>query len=132
MSGKTTFATQWANERSDRLRLSWTDTLRQMGNKYNRRRRPLAFETAIHTMTEALRQGFSVVLDEENLYKPLYQLFLDHANKEGAFIEWHTMETTADECKQRNALAGHPIQDMEIERKAERFNEHFKTENENG
>ena len=132
MSGKTTLAKQWANERSDRLRLSWTDTLRQMGDKFNKRRRPLAFEATIRTMTEALRQGLSVVLDEENLYKPLYQLFIDHANQQGAFIEWHTMETTADECKQRNALAGHPYQDMEIDRKAERYKEHFKIENENG
>ena len=126
LSGKTEWATKWANEHADRLRLSWTDTLRQMGDKFNKRRRPLAFEATIHTMTEALRQGISVVIDEENLYEPLYRLFLEHANRLDTFIEWHTMETTPHECKQRNAAAGHPIADMEIDRKAERFINHFK------
>lgn len=123
MSGKTEWATLWANESIDRVRLSWTDILRSMGGKYSRVRRPLAFETAIHLMTEALRRGVSVVLDEENLQEPEYALFQKHAEQMDAFVVWHTMDATADECKQLNAALGHPIQDIEIDRKAERYEE---------
>ena len=125
LSGKTDFATRWANEDQDRLRLSWSDTLTMFGGKYTKHRRGMAYEATIHTMKVALRQGFSVVIDEENLNPKDYDLLLKHAESMDVVIQWHTMEATAQQCKERNALLGYPIQDADIDRKAERYDDYL-------
>lgn len=125
LSGKTEWATRWANEHEDRLRLSWTDVLRMMGGKYTKHRRGLAFESVIHTMMVALRQGRSVVIDEENLNPKDYDLILTHAEPLGIVVQWHTMEATETDCIRRNHALGCPLQDADIHRKAERFKEYL-------
>ena len=61
-SGKTEWALRWVEGKHNRVRVSWTDILKSIGRK-SRDRRLLAFETAIHLMLQALKNGFDVVLD---------------------------------------------------------------------
>ena len=84
-------------------------------------RRVLAFETAIHLMLQALKAGNDVVIDECNLIGYTIGLFVARAQMVGATVKWHTMETTPEECKRRNAAAGHPVDDMEIDRLAKAY-----------
>ena len=116
-SGKTEWALRWVAGKHNRVRVSWTDILKSIGRK-SRDRRLLAFETAIHLMLQALKNGFDVVLDECNLSGYAVGLFIARAQMAGADIEWHTMDISAEEGKRRNAAAGHPVEDMEIDRLA--------------
>lgn len=125
LSGKSDYALQWANSDQDHLRLSWTDMLRQMGGKYQKHRRGLAYEAVIHLAMAALRQGRSVVIDEENLNPKDYELLLKHLHGLDCIVQWHTMTASAQECKARNAELGHPIQDSDIDRKAERYKDYL-------
>ena len=63
-SGKTEWATKWANQKANRLRLSWSDILNSMGGRYSRERRPIAFDGMLRMMCVALRHGKDVVIDE--------------------------------------------------------------------
>lgn len=126
LSGKTEWALAWANEQHDRIRVSWSDILRSMGDKFRRERRPLAFDAALRLMCCALRNGVDVVVDECNLHGSEWGLFCSRAQQCGANIEWHTMDVGVEECKRRNALLGHPVADMELDRLAERWKDWLK------
>lgn len=114
-SGKTEWAERWVSKGRNRVRVSWTDIMATLGRK-TRDRRLLAFETATHLTAQALQQGMDVVVDEMNLNPATFSMFLARAAKAGATVEWHNMRQTPDECKRRNAQRGHPVDDMEIER----------------
>ena len=47
--------------------------------------------------------------------------FITRASMLGARVEWHNMKKSCEQCKRRNAQAGHPVDDMEIERLAHEF-----------
>lgn len=119
-SGKTEWALRWVSQKGNRVRVSWSDIMAMCGRK-SRDRRLLAFETAIHLMVQALKQGNDVVLDECNLSGYTVGLFLSHAQMSGAHVEWHAMNVSPEECKRRNAAAGHPVDDMEIDRLAKAY-----------
>lgn len=119
-SGKTEWALAWVAAKRNRVRVSWTDIMHSIGRK-SRDRRALAFETAIHLMLQALKAGNDVVIDECNLSGYTIGLFVARAQMVGATVKWHTMETTPEECKRRNAAAGHPVDDMEIDRLAKAY-----------
>ena len=53
-SGKTEFAKKWCDAASDRVRVSWTELLRPLAPRMTKDRRVLAFEGAIHLMSEAM------------------------------------------------------------------------------
>jgi hypothetical protein len=97
-----------------------------MGDKFRRERRPLAFDAAMRLMCCALRQEMDVVLDECNLLGTEYGLFIARAQQLHANIEWKTMGVDVKECKRRNALLGHPVADMELDRLAERWQDWLK------
>lgn len=120
-SGKTEWATKWANEKANRLRLSWSDLLTMMGDRYRRERRPIAFDGMLRMMTTALHEGKDVVIDECNLNGFEWGLIVVRAQECKAKVEWHTMKTTAEECKRRARAAGSHISDMEIDRLAQRW-----------
>ena len=125
-SGKTEWAEAWCAQSVNRVRVSWTDLLRMMGDRQQRVRRPLAVDAALRLAGNALREGLDVVVDEENLYGPEWGLFIVRAEQVKARVRWQTMATTAEECKRRKALLGHPVADMEIDRKAEVYAEWLK------
>ncbi len=126
-SGKTSWAKAWANESHNRVRVSWSDILETMGGgKFRRERRPLAFDAALRLMCCALRAGMDVVLDEENLHGSEWGLFVARAQQCRAKVEWHYMAVSAEECKRRNTLMGHPVADMLIDRLAERWKDWLK------
>ena len=62
-----------------------------------------------------------VVLDEMNLDSRTFATFMARAQMLGARVEWHNMKKSCEECKRRNAQAGHPVDEMEIERLAHEF-----------
>ena len=117
-TGKTEFAKKWCDEASDRVRVSWTELLRTLAPRATKDRRVLAFEGAIHLMSEAMKRGLSVVLDEENLKSVEWGIFVTFAARYHAHVEWHAMPVDVEESKRRNALHGSPIRDLDIERKA--------------
>ena len=119
-SGKTEFARNWA-DRSDRIRVSWSDILDMLGERFRKERRVIAVDTAIRAMCVALKEGKSVVLDECNLHGSSFGIFLGRAQQLGARIVWHNMEQCADECKRRNAQYGHPVDDILIDYLAEKY-----------
>lgn len=132
-SGKTEWATEWADsDPVNRLRLSWTDTLRMMGDRRNRYRRVVAFEGCVHMMADALRNGLSVVIDEENLDSITWSLFVTRAQQLHARVVWHNTRATADECKQRMLQYFDSDSDdarrhvLDIDRKASLFAEWLK------
>lgn len=109
-SGKTEWARRWADaDPTHRVRLSWTETMRQLG-RHTRHRRLIAFEGCIHMMQQALSLGLDVCIDEENLDAALWTPFQARAQRACARTEWHTMKATADECKKR-AVAACPDDD---------------------
>lgn len=120
LSGKTEWALRWVSMGRNRVRVSWTDIMQSLGRK-SRDRRLLAFEAATHLMVQALQRGCDVVLDEQNLDARTFGVFMARARMLNARVEWHTMSAGADECKRRNAQAGHPVDDMEIERLAQDY-----------
>lgn len=121
-SGKTEWATAWACAKHNRLRISWTDMLKLIGGgKFQRERRPLAFDATLRLMSNALRGGMDVVLDECNLNAVEYGLFVAKAQQLRANVEWHRMSATPEECKRRSALHEHPVADLVIDRMAERY-----------
>ena len=61
------------------------------------------------------------VLDEMNLDSRTFATFMTRASMLGARVEWHNMKKSCEQCKRRNAQAGHPVDDMEIERLAHEF-----------
>lgn len=71
-------------------------------------------------MSNALRGGMDVVLDECNLNAVEYGLFVAKAQQLRANVEWHRMPATPEECKRRSALHEHPA-DFVIDRMAERY-----------
>ena len=72
-------------------------------------------------MVQAMKRGCDVVLDEMNLDSRTFGAFITHASLLGAKVEWHNMKKSCEQCKRRNAQAGHPVDDMEIERLAHEF-----------
>lgn len=112
---------KWASEKQGRVRVSWSDLLPLMGNRRRREVLPIAMDGALRIMCQALRQGFDVVLDEENLNGLSFGLFAARAQMEHAKVEFLTIRATVEECKRRNALKEHPVAELEIERKAERY-----------
>jgi len=121
LSGKTEWAMKWADESVSRVRVSWTDILKSMSRCNRRDVRPVAVEAALRMVTACLRMGYDVVVDEENLNPVEFGLFVGRAAMCRCKVRWVVMETTVEECKRRNALMGHPVADMEIDRKAERY-----------
>ena len=119
-SGKTEWAERWVSASQRRVRVSWTDIMATLG-RWSRDRRLLAFETATHLMVQALKRGMDVVLDEENLDGTTFGLFMARAQMMKCRVEWHNMNQTAEQCKRRNAQRGHPVDDMEIERLAQKY-----------
>lgn len=119
-SGKTEWAMAWVAAKQNRVRVSWTDIMHSIGRK-SRDRRLLAFETAIHLMLQALKAGNDVVIDECNLSGYTIGLFIGRAKMLGASVVWQTINTDPEECKRRNAAAGHPVDDMEIDRLAKTY-----------
>ena len=120
-SGKTEWATKWANQKASRRRLSWSDILNAMGGRYSRERRPIAFDGMLRMMCVALRHGKDVVIDECNLNSAEYGIILTRAMQCKVRTEWHTMKTTADECKIRAREQGKAVTDMDIDRLALRY-----------
>lgn len=121
-SGKTTWAIEWANAQSNRVRVSWSDMMEMLGgNKYRRDRLPIAFDMMLRGMCMSLRHGYDVVVDECNLNGLEVGVILARAQQCGAKIEWHTMETDVEECKRRARAAGSRLSDMYIDRLAERW-----------
>ena len=120
LSGKTEWAEKWVASGRNRVRVSWTDIMRSCGRK-SRDRRLLAFETATHLMVQALKRGNDVVLDECNLNPTTFSVFMARAQMMKCRVEWHNMNVSLDEAKRRNAQAGHPVDDMEIERLAHEY-----------
>ena len=120
LSGKTEWAEAWVAKGRNRVRVSWTDIMATLGRK-SRDRRLLAYETASHLMVQALKRGCDVVLDEMNLDSRTFSVFISRAHRFGASVEWHNMNMSCEECKRRNAQAGHPVDDMEIERLAQKY-----------
>ena len=120
LSGKTEWAEKWVASGRNRVRVSWTDIMRSCGRK-SRDRRLLAFETATHLMVQALKRGNDVVLDECNLNPMTFSVFMARAQMMKCRVEWHNMNVSLEEAKRRNALAGHPVDDMELERQAHDF-----------
>lgn len=120
-SGKSEWARRWCAESSRRVRISWSEQLGMMGRGFSRELRPLAVESCLHLMQRSFRDGFDVVLDEENLLPFEWVLFVSRAQVCKARVRWVSMPVDVEESKRRNARAGHPVADMEIERKAERF-----------
>ena len=72
-------------------------------------------------MVQAMKRGCDVVLDEMNLDSRTFGAFITRASMLGARVEWHNMKKSCEQCKRRNAQAGHPVDDMEIERLAHEF-----------
>lgn len=78
-------------------------------------------------MMEALRQGMSVVIDEENLDGTAWGLFTTRASQLHVPTEWHTMKTTAETCKQNLVKSfgqfppGSQHTFLDIDRKAELY-----------
>ena len=120
LSGKTEWALGWVAKGRNRVRVSWTDIMATLGRK-SRDRRLLAYETSTHLMVQAMKRGCDVVLDEMNLDSRTFATFMARAQMLGARVEWHNMKKSCEECKRRNAQAGHPVDDMEIERLAHEF-----------
>lgn len=108
------------------MRVSWSDILAQMGGGWRKDKLPLAIDAAVRLMCQALALGYDVVLDEENLLPARFTIFMGRAQLQKAKVEWHTMGTSVDECKRRNALKEHPVAELVIERKAQRFAEWLK------
>lgn len=126
-SGKTTWAEEWVKGSRNRIRVSWSDIAGSMSNRNSRLCLPLAVDAAARLMSNALKNGVDVVLDEENLLGPLVSPFLVRAQQAGVKTEWKTIRATVEECKERNARKLHPVPDFEIERKAERFESWLKS-----
>ena len=126
LSGKTEWTMAYVAQNSQRVRVSWTDILKSMGRCNHRDMRPVAVEAALRMTAACLRMGCDVVIDEENLNPVEFGLFVGQAAKCRCKVRWVVMETDVEECKRRNALLGHPVADMEIERKAERYAEWLK------
>lgn len=125
-SGKTKWATDWVNASQKRVRVSWSDMLVMVENRKRRDMLPLVIDAAARLMLTSLRAGFDVVLDEENLQPFLYNIFVVRAHNAGYKVQWQTMTTDAEECKRRNAERGHPVSDMAIDRKSERWSDWLK------
>lgn len=121
LSGKTKWARKWASQKQKRIRVSWTEMLDVMGRGPSRLMRPLAVDAACRLMSQALRQGCDVVLDECNLYPPEFAPFLLRANLLKAKVTFQTMEADIEDVKRRNAELGHPVRDMELDRLAEHY-----------
>lgn len=118
-SGKTEFAQRWvAEDATRRVRVSWHDLLWTLTTRPTRATRLLAMEGAVHMMVEAMKQGMSVVVDEENLNGVEWGVFVAHAQKYKARVRWQAMPVDVEESKRRNRLSPHPCLDMDIERKA--------------
>ena len=120
-SGKTQWATEWANAKPNRLRLSWSDLLKMMGGREQREKRVIAYDGMLRMMCCALRAGNDVVIDECNLNGLEWGVIIARAQLCHAKVEWQTMKTTAEECKEKARAVDSPISDMEIDRLAKRF-----------
>ena len=116
MSGKTTWARQWASEKQNRIRISWTDIINILGKEFRRERSSLAVDAALRLMLNAFRKNMDVVLDECNLYGPDWSVFVGKASQAHAKIVYKSFKTSPEECKKRNALNGHPYSDEMIDK----------------
>lgn len=120
-SGKTEWATEWVNKKANRVRLSWSDVLLTIGDRFRREHKPLAFDGFLRMVQVALNHGIDVVVDECNLNGLEFCIVLVRAQQCGAKIEWHTMKRTADECKQRAREMGKEVNEMDIDRLAKKY-----------
>lgn len=120
-SGKTEWATEWAMKKPNRVRLSWSESMAILGGRKLRECKLVAFDGFLRMMQTALRFGLDVVVDECNLNGLEFGIVLVRAQQCGAKIEWHTMKRTAEECKQRAREMGKPVNEMDIDRLAKKY-----------
>ncbi len=121
LSGKTRWCESWVEKKQNRLRVSWTDVLHSMGRGPGKLFKPLAVDAACRLMCQAFRAGCDVVLDECNLNGAELAPFITRAALMYVPMDYVTIRAGIDEIKKRNAQLGHPVNDMVIERMAERY-----------
>lgn len=66
----------------------------------------LAVDASLRMMRQALRKGKDVILDECNLYGPQFGLYMSFAQQLKAKVEFHSIKTSAEECKKKCLAQG--------------------------
>ena len=120
-SGKTEWATKWVSQKSNRIRLSWSEGMRMMTTRKQRELRVVAFDGMLRMMKTAFELGYDVVIDECNLNGFEWGIIITRAQNCHAKVEWHTMTTPLEECKRRAKAAGANISDIEFDNLARRW-----------
>ncbi len=123
LSGKTAYSNQWVREGQRRMRLSWTDILATLGPGTNKDKQAIALETSVHIMLEAFREGFDVILDEENLSVERWNIFYVKAKSAHAEVEWYTtpLSLQPEKLIELNHQYGSPLPDEDFRRKSELY-----------